>query len=68
MIRRQCIKEIYREIEVCSECGEPMEIEEHYVLTTWPPQYQWKCKNCNKVINSFCAGTPHFVWRETDAQ
>lgn len=38
---------------VCSKCGGQLYINNTLVLTTYPPKYQYYCKDCGNVEASF---------------
>ena len=51
MIKETKIEEIYLQNIVCDKCGEIMQSTE--VLTSYPPQYVYRCKKCENKIVSF---------------
>ncbi len=43
----------YRPVNAkCSKCGGQLYINDSVVLTSYPPQYQYYCKDCGNVENS----------------
>ena len=40
----------------CPQCGEPIYLVRNVVLTSYPPQYGYTCKNCGWY------GTSHNRW------
>lgn len=46
--------EIYRPTNAkCSKCGHQLYINDSVTLTCYPPMYQYICKDCGNVENSF---------------
>lgn len=41
----------------CPVCGSDCEVDTSMILTSYPPQYQAFCKNCNRVIYTLCSNT-----------
>ena len=37
----------------CSKCGHQLYINDTVVLTSYPPMYQYMCKDCGNIENSF---------------
>lgn len=38
----------------CPKCGGELEVNTTMVLTTYPPQYSCKCRECGEITNYFC--------------
>ena len=55
---------IYRELEICPNCGEVMQrTVSDIVYATYPPQYTWKCYHCETAIVTTNSGEVKFDWK-----
>lgn len=62
MKKKQYAKEIYREIEICSKCGECM-IKQDDVVLSAPLLYKWKCPKCGECITTTNGGEVQIKWK-----
>lgn len=44
----------------CSKCGSQLYINDSVVLTSYPPQYQYYCKDCGNVETSTIKLNPSY--------
>lgn len=38
-----------KELIKCTNCGEDSEIDTTMILTSYPPQYKWRCPHCGAI-------------------
>ena len=51
----------YRKVNAkCSKCGSQLYIDDSVVLTSYPPMYQYYCKECGNVETSHIRLNPSY--------